>query len=196
MSNRTKDLPPAAGPMQILRDLRYHEASRQGFAVILMIVFALAANPSVWSMWIGLPCAVLGASIRLYASGFISKNEELATNGPYALMRHPLYTGNILIVSAFALMAGQLWAVPLALFFFWFYYPPTVAYEDQKLHRLFGNAWQTWAARTPALIPAIGNLSAMSGGQWSLLRSMKRNGEPLIAAIVILCLYLVVRRLG
>lgn len=196
MSNRTKDLPPANGLHRIIRDLRHHEASRQGFAVVLMIAFALVARPADWSVWVGAPFAVLGAAVRLYASGFISKNEQLATNGPYALVRHPLYTGNILIVSAFALMAGHIWAIPLAVFFFWFYYPPTIAYEDQKLHRLFGDAWQAWAVRTPALIPAVRNLSAVSGGQWSLLRSMRRNGEPVIVAIVVLCLFLVVRKLG
>ena len=36
--------------------------------------------------------------MRLYASGFVVKNKELATTGPYGMVRHPLYTGNILML--------------------------------------------------------------------------------------------------
>ena len=51
------------------------------------------------------------------------KNQELATDGPYRFVRHPLYTGNILLVVGFALAASRWWNLPVALFFFWFYYP-------------------------------------------------------------------------
>ena len=196
MAKRTEDLPPLAGLPGVVRDLRYHEASRQVGAVLLIVLFAVVAIPAPLTVWIGAPVALLGTLVRLYASGFISKNDELATTGPYALVRHPLYSGNILVVSAFALMAGRWWALPLALFFFWFYYPPTIGYEDAKLRRLFGERWQNWAARTPALMPGLANLTSFRFGQWSLARSMKRNGEPLIAAIVIASLIGVGRQLG
>ena len=81
--------------------------------------------------------------MRLYASGFIVKNQELATDGAYRFVRHPLYTGNILLVVGFALAGSRWWGIPLALFFFWFYYPTAIEYEDRKLHRLFGAAWET-----------------------------------------------------
>jgi protein-S-isoprenylcysteine O-methyltransferase Ste14 len=196
MAKRTENLPPLTGLPRLIRDLRYHEASRQAGAILLVVLFAVVADPTRWSVWIGAPVALLGTIVRLYASGFISKNHELATEGPYALVRHPLYSGNILIVSAFALMAGRIWAPPLAAAFFWFYYPPTIAYEDDKLHRLFGQRWREWAARTPALAPRPANLAGFKLGRWSLLRSMKRNGEPVIAAIVLASLVGVGRALG
>ena len=71
-------------------------------------------------------------------------------------MRHPLYTGNILLVVGFALAGSRWWGIPLALFFFWFYYPTAIEYEDRKLHRIFGAAWEQWSARTPALMPRFG----------------------------------------
>ena len=83
--------------------------------------------------------------MRLYASGFIVKNQELATDGAYRFVRHPLYTGNILLVVGFALAGSRWWGLPLALFFFWFYYPTAIEYEDRKLHRIFGAAWEQWS---------------------------------------------------
>src|SRR5690606_123487 len=138
MSHRTKDLPEKQGLAHAVRELRYHEASRQLLAVVLIGLFAVTARPTELAAAIGLPLAIIGTAVRLYASGFIMKNAELATTGPYAFVRHPLYTGNILLVIGFAIANAQWWPVPLSLAFFWFYYPTAIEYEDRKLHRLFG----------------------------------------------------------
>jgi hypothetical protein len=195
MSNRTRDLQPLSGLAHHLRELRYHEGSRQGLAVVLIAVYAFLADPLPWLVWLSVPLILAGMAIRLYASGFISKNSELATDGPYALVRHPLYTGNILLVLGFSMANGRWWALPSALLFFWFYYPTAIEYEDRKLARLFGKAWHQWAAAVPALVPALRNVSGLAGGQWSLAKSIRQNGEPAIAAFVLICLALVVHQI-
>ena len=45
MSHRTQDLPPLTGLPRLIRELRYHEAARQGLAVILIIIYTLTAEP-------------------------------------------------------------------------------------------------------------------------------------------------------
>src|SRR5687767_8469363 len=142
MSHRTADLPPLTGIAHLIRELRYHEAARQAFAVVLILLYTLTAAPVRDLVAIGLAVAVVGTLVRLYASGFIVKNQELATDGAYRFVRHPLYTGNILLVLGFALAGSRWWAIPLALFFFWFYYPTAIEYEDRKLRRIFGAAWE------------------------------------------------------
>lgn len=187
MSHRTSDLPPARGLGRIVRELRYHELSRQLLAAVLLAVFAFAARPSPMLVYIGLPPALLGMLVRLHASGFVMKNKELATSGPYALMRHPLYTGNILLVTGFAIACGRWWALPLALAFFWFYYPTAIEYEDRKLHRLFGAQWEAWSDTTPALLPSFGNARRLFVGSWSFAKSAQQNGEIFIAVYVLAC---------
>jgi protein-S-isoprenylcysteine O-methyltransferase Ste14 len=169
MSHRTADLPPLTGIAHVIRELRYHEAARQALAVVLILLYAVTAAPIPALAAIGLAVAVAGAIVRLYASGFIVKNQELATDGAYRFVRHPLYTGNILLVVGFALAGSLWWGLPLALLFFWFYYPTAIEYEDRKLHRLFGTAWEQWVARTPALMPRIGSVSPAAAGdrRWS-----------------------------
>jgi len=125
--------------------------------------------------------------VRLYASGFVMKNKELATVGPYALVRHPLYTGNILLITGFALASSTWWACPLAVLFFWFYYPTAIEYEDRKLHSFFGTQWEAWSAHTPALLPNFANVGGLFAGSWSFAKSTRQNGELFIAIYLVAC---------
>jgi protein-S-isoprenylcysteine O-methyltransferase Ste14 len=102
MSHRTQDLQQLTGLAHVIRELRYNEVARQGLAVVLILVYALTSNAIPLTAAIGLTAAALGTAVRLYASGFIMKNKELANSGPYAFVRHPLYTGNILLVMGFS----------------------------------------------------------------------------------------------
>ncbi len=188
MSHRTRDLPPLTGLPRLVRELRYHEGSRQILAVALIALFAIVARPNTLLLSLGGPLVVVGTAWRLYASGFIMKNEQLATHGPYALVRHPLYTGNILIIWGFSICSGRWWAILVALFFFWAYYPTAVEYEDRKLKRLFGVQWERWSATVPALVPTFVNLAATTGGEWSFAKSAKQNGEPVIVLYIAACL--------
>mgnify|MGYP001819150992 FL=1 len=74
MSHRTQDLPPQSGIANLIRELRYHELSRQLLAVVLIAVFAFFARPQMLLVQIGLPLAFIGMLIRLHASGFVLKN--------------------------------------------------------------------------------------------------------------------------
>jgi protein-S-isoprenylcysteine O-methyltransferase Ste14 len=189
MSHRTQDLPPLTGLARIIRDLRYVEPARQGLAVLLVLVYTYAATPLPLLAAIGLPIALAGGFVRAYASGFIVKNQQLATDGPYRFVRHPLYSGNILLVVGFGLACSRWWALPVALAFFWFYYPTAIEYEDRKLKGIFGAAWEQWSARTPALIPRFGSIPPAGTGdrRWSLGVSSARNGEVVFVLLCVGC---------
>jgi protein-S-isoprenylcysteine O-methyltransferase Ste14 len=192
MSHRTQDLEKLTGLAHLVRELRYHEVTRQSLAVILILVFALTSRPTPLFTMIGMVLALPGMLFRFYASGYIMKNKELAQGGPYALVRHPLYTGNILLVIGFAIANVSYWAVPVALFFFWFWYPTAIEYEDRKLRSIFGQTWTDWANRTPALLPRLSNLSRMGSGQWSFVTSLRKNGEIVIVIFVLVCAWRVI----
>jgi protein-S-isoprenylcysteine O-methyltransferase Ste14 len=139
-----------------------------------------------FGLWVlGTSLATLGMLVRLWASGYVMKNEVLATVGPYARVRHPLYVGNFLICAGFCAASGQWWSVLAAAVMWLAFYPETIRYEDQKLRRLFPDQWDRWAAETRALWP---RLSAYTGNgelvPWSLRRSLLRNGEPLHIALM------------
>ena len=58
---------------------------------------------------IGAISIVPGLLIRALASGHVRKNEALATSGPYAYTRNPLYLGSLLMGVGFAIAARSWW---------------------------------------------------------------------------------------
>ena len=191
---RTDSLPEVHGIQKIIRNLRYHEASRQWFAVIFVLVVSLLGDPDRTLLYIGSVVATFGALIRLWASGHVKKNKVLATDGPYAYVRHPLYVGNILLLVGYSIAASQVWPFIVMIALLLFYYPPTISYEDNKLHQYFGEAWEQWSKNTYALIPTLPKRSPseadQTGSSWSFKQSLLQNGEPIIIAYLIGCMYL------
>ena len=195
MSHRTRDLPALSGVGHWLRELRYHEFSRQALGLLLVVVFALVGQPNVQTFYPGAAVILLGIIVRLHASGFIVKNKELAVNGPYALVRHPLYTGNLLILFGFSLATGLWWIWLVSLGFVWFYYPTAIEYEDRKLHAIFGEQWLGWRNRTPALVPTFSNWRELGSGSWSFMKSLRENLEPVIVAFLLFWAWFLWRQL-
>jgi hypothetical protein len=167
-----------SGLLGLIDSLRYHEASRQGLGLLLLLVCAFWTEPAGDNRIIaGLVLAVLGQAWRIYAAGVIYKNRRLATTGAYSLVRHPLYFGNFLILLGFTIACGN-WIVALiVLFFLLFYYPAAIRYEDHKLQGLFAEEWQAWGSRTPAMFPLRLRWQGNADAEWSPRQSLIRNGE-------------------
>src|SRR6266571_8546816 len=96
--------------------------------------------------------ALAGVIVRGWASGHISKNERLATSGPYAHTRNPLYFGSFLIAAGFAIAAH--WALLLVVVaFFVFVYGPTMERERANISGRFPEAYARYAQNVPAFVP-------------------------------------------
>lgn len=119
---------------------------------LLMAAFAWFSNPSAASLVYGLPVCVFGLALRAWAAGHLAKNERLATTGPYAYTRNPLYLGTLL-VAAGLVIASRSWGLGIlfALVFI-LVYLPVIELEQQHLRNLF-TGYATYAASVPALRP-------------------------------------------
>ena len=167
--------------------IRYKEIYRQALGLLLVAASAWAATPGQTRVWAGLAIAAAGQVFRVFAAGTIFKNRRLATLGAYALVRHPLYLGNVLILGGFALAAGSLPLVVVILVFFLVWYPAAVRYEDAKLERFFGNEWRQWRAGTNAIFPGRLNWKALTDAGWNARQSLLRNGELYITLYLAAC---------
>jgi len=187
---RTDSLTEATGIHKLIRSLRYHEASRQWFAVLFVLLVSWLGDTNLTLLYAGAAVAAVGELIRMWASGHVKKNKELATDGPYAYVRHPLYVGNILILVGYSVASNMWWAFVLMAFLLWFYYPPAISYEDNKLKNIFGEQWIEWSQNIYALIPTFSSKSGSASSDWSFKQSLMKNGEPVIAIYLLACLYL------
>jgi protein-S-isoprenylcysteine O-methyltransferase Ste14 len=133
----------------------------------------------------GLLVAALGQLWRIYAAGMIRKNKQLATNGAYSLVRHPLYLGNFVIILGFTLACGNWIVALLVIFFLFFYYPAAIRYEDFKLEGIFGDEWRAWSQGTPAMLPNSLKWRSSPETTWSFRQSMIRNGEAVYSLYMV-----------
>jgi protein-S-isoprenylcysteine O-methyltransferase Ste14 len=191
------------GLRALLFDLRHRRRRfRQAVGVVFVVLLTWLGEPRPLLLALGAAVALLGMVVRMWASGFVMKNEVLATHGPYAYVRHPLYVGNVLICLGFVLASGLWWSPLAAIALLVFFYPQTIRYEDQKLRRLFPDTWDRWASEVRALWPRVtpyrapGESREPVESRWSLRLSMVRNGEPLHVILLVACLVFLYRRLG
>ncbi|MFL5640647.1 MAG: methyltransferase family protein [Gemmatimonadaceae bacterium] len=119
---------------------------------ILGICYLIFARPTALTLAVGGAIAFVGVLIRAWASGHISKNERLATTGPYAHTRNPLYFGSFLIAAGFAI-AWHWSLLLLVVAFFVLIYAPTMQRERANIAGRFPDAYETYAANVPAFVP-------------------------------------------
>lgn len=126
--------------------------------VPLGFLFAAAyfwfARPTWISLGVGFAVAAAGVLIRALASGHIRKNAELATTGPYAYTRNPLYLGSIVIAIGFVIAARNIWIGIGALAMFAFIYLPVIAAEEKYLRSAFPS-YGSYASQVPRLLPRL-----------------------------------------
>ncbi len=130
-----------------------------GFGVI--VAFLWLSTPSLRSVVAGGLIALVGVAIRAWAAGHLAKNQELATSGPYAYVRNPLYVGTLTAGIGFA-VAGAEWLIGgLVVLFFVVYYLPVVEEEERHLAKIL-DGYDEYRRRTPKLIPRL--TPAYAGG--------------------------------
>jgi protein-S-isoprenylcysteine O-methyltransferase Ste14 len=135
-----------------------------GFVVAAM--FLVLAGPTARSLGLSMLLVVPGLWLRGYASGYLNKNSELATTGPYAYTRNPLYLGSLLITLGFG-VASWSWFLTLVLVvLFGAIYWPTILGEEQYLRANFAG-FEGYAARVPRLLPRLTAAAGDGAGEFS-----------------------------
>ncbi len=163
-SKTTQRLEPAAS--RILRALAF---------VIVIVLLSITRIPlpwlyrqlwpaGVWPFWIGAALTVAGLLFAVWARQHLGRNwsrsvtikqgHELITTGPYALVRHPIYTGILAGFLGTAIAISQVrGAIVLILvsLVFW----AKLRMEEQWMRSQFGETYAAYAHQTAALVPYL-----------------------------------------
>jgi protein-S-isoprenylcysteine O-methyltransferase Ste14 len=113
--------------------------------------------------WTGVALCLLGFGLAINARWHLGRNwgmpmsrkeqPELVTRGPYALIRHPIYTGLILAMLGSAMGVNVFWAlllVPVGAYFIY-----SARREETVMLELFPEQYAAYMARTGMLAPRL-----------------------------------------
>ena len=146
------------GPMFLAAAILW--ASRLG--VPLLDARWLPRTP--WAFWIGAAVTVGGLAFSIWARRHLGRNwsavvtlkqgHELVTSGPYALVRHPIYTGLLLTFLGSAIARGR-WSGLLATALFFLAALRKYRLEERWMREQFGAEYVTYQARVKAIVPWV-----------------------------------------
>ena len=119
---------------------------------------------TAWAFLVAVGVTAAGLLFTVWARRYLGANwsgtvtikegHELIAGGPYALVRHPIYTGLLLALLGSAMAVGEwraLLAVGLAFVALW----RKLRLEERWMHERFGSAYLAYCRRVPALIPYV-----------------------------------------
>jgi protein-S-isoprenylcysteine O-methyltransferase Ste14 len=124
-----------------------------GFILVPLLLWLSNASPR--SLIAGSVVAVAGLAIRAWASGCLRKNQELATGGPYAYTRNPLYLGTFLLGAGVAIASGSLLFFSVYLFLYALVYVPVILAEAETMQSLFPESYPAYSREVPLFFPRI-----------------------------------------
>ena len=113
------------------------------------------ADITQWSLVPGVALAGIGLLWRIWATGWLQKNDILATQGPYSVTRNPLYLGTFFLTLGQSLMSGLVFAPILFPALLLAFYVPTMQREEEYLTERHGAAFTEYRKRVPLFVPRL-----------------------------------------
>jgi len=133
------------------------------YACCVAVLFLAQPHPVFYG--VGVALIAIGEWLRLWACGYLRKNQDVIVSGPFAYVKNPLYVGTFLIMTGFCFAAshpGQpsRWvlfaAYPLFLLVFTTYYmPKKIRIEGDRLRRRFGEKFDEYDRQVPDFFPRL-----------------------------------------
>jgi protein-S-isoprenylcysteine O-methyltransferase Ste14 len=117
-----------------------------------------------WLFWIGAALTVSGLLFAVWAREHLGRNwsspvtikqdHELITTGPYAVLRHPIYTGILAGFLGVAIALSEVRGLVVFVLFFLVFWAK-LSKEEQWMRSQFGETYAAYVHRTAALVPYL-----------------------------------------
>ena len=114
-----------------------------------------------WPIGLGVSVLAAGESLRIWAVGIVGATtrsasvnaKRLVQEGPYAIIRNPIYAGNFFIVLGLACLTGSAMVVLMCAWYFIMVYGRIIRAEERFLGSAFGSTYEEFCRRVPRIFP-------------------------------------------
>jgi len=143
-----------------IHDLFNHPGLRAAFLRVRVPIGLVVAAGVVWLaqprwLWAGFAVSMLGQLIQLWSFASLNKNRDLACNGPYAVVRNPMYLGRFFIILGALMLLGNGWLLLLYPVLYYFYMVNRVKREEVRLREALGAPYAQYCASVRRFLPGL-----------------------------------------
>ncbi len=165
------------GPLAWVHALANHRGLRKFWLRVRAVAVLLALGLSLpflsWDwFWLGFGVALAGELVQLWCFANLDKNSAICAQGPYALVRNPMYLGRYLVVAVLLLLYRNPYVIVGMTVLYCVYVYNRVLREEAYLTGIFQDSYRAYCRQVnrfwPALRPLAG--SRVLTWQWRLLR--------------------------
>ncbi|MBQ3694307.1 MAG: isoprenylcysteine carboxylmethyltransferase family protein [Synergistaceae bacterium] len=135
------------------------------WTLLFVIMLFMSGHADITRITWGLLLILAGQLWRIWSAGIIGlyrgenvKALKLAHEGPYALMRNPLYFGNFMIGLGWAVIAGLNAVIVFVIAFVILYVMIIIPHEEEFLRSKFGHEYEKYCERVKMFCPVKFNL--------------------------------------
>jgi protein-S-isoprenylcysteine O-methyltransferase Ste14 len=128
---------------------------RSFIGFLCLVVVLWTSTPSSWSIFVGFLLMMAGVFFRAWSSGYINKDRELATQGPYSLTRNPLYFGSLVLGTGIAVGCANTIAYAVFIGYYFTFFTFLIAIERKRMRKRFGQEYDAWAREANLFFPKI-----------------------------------------
>ena len=151
-----------------------------------------------WVAWasgaLAVVCIAAGEALRIWSVGHSGRTTRakslkapaLATGGPYAVVRNPIYVGNFLLGLGYVLLTRIGWVAGAYVLFFFAQYSLIVSIEEEFLEGKFGDDYREYKKRVRRFLPNLARLGA-KGSEGEAFRWSALGGEKWTLANMAAC---------
>lgn len=174
---------------------RWIQRIRVPLGFVFGALYLVLATPVFPFLQLGLPIALLGLSVRLWAAGHLHKQQQLATSGPYSRTRNPLYLGSFLMGLGFSVAAANGWLLFLFLLLFAVIYIPVMKREEGEMQQAFGRDFEHYRDSVPRFWPRLTGTNRSLAGNFQWRRVILNREYNAVVGFLLLAGYLLFRTL-
>jgi len=168
---------------RILLKLRYP------IAFLLAVVFFRQIRVELFLY--GFIVSMIGEAIQVWCFASLNKETELAANGPYILLRNPMYVGRYFLILGLLLLTGSVSLLIIYTIIYYFYMVNRVKREEAVLINIFGTPYENYCREVNRFMPSFNNfnLDKFWYFKWKLFFQNNAHWNILSLLLVYIALY-------